>query len=124
MKLKFNYKYFIIFNVLFFIEALIATFIKEGFIRSIFGDFLVALLLYCFFKSFLKGKSNYIAIGVLIIAFIVEFLQLTNLLETLHLQNNNVAKLVLGNTFQIKDLIAYTLGVATILFVNYKMKIK
>ena len=124
MKLKFNYIYFIIFIVLFVIEALIATLIKQGFIRSIFGDYLVVILLYCFIKSFIKGKSINIAIGVLIFAYVIEFLQLTNLLEVVNLQENKVAKLVLGNTFQFGDLIAYTLGISTIIIINYKMKLK
>ncbi len=122
MKLKFNIKYFIIFVVLLLIEVLIASFIKEGFIRSVFGDYLVVILLYCFIKSFIKVKSIYVAISVLILAYCIELLQLTNLLEVLYLKEYKAANLILGNTFQFEDLIAYTLGIATILFINYKMK--
>lgn len=124
MKLKFNYIYFIFFITLFIIEVLIAVYSKSGFIRSVFGDYLVVILLYCFLKSFIKGKSTFIALGVLVIAFGIEFLQLTNLLEVLHLQENKAAKIILGNTFHFKDLIAYTLGIATIIIINYKMKLR
>ncbi|EMQ94880.1 hypothetical protein D778_00240 [Xanthomarina gelatinilytica] len=57
---------------------------------------------------------------VLIIAFCIEFLQLCNLLEWLNLQNNTLAKLVLGSTFQVTDLLAYTLGILLVLIVEYK----
>ena len=115
MKFKFNYTYFIAFLILFVIEALIAIYLKDGFIRHTFGDFLVVILLYCFFKSFIKDKSYHIALAVFIISYTVEFLQLFNFLEFLHLQHNAIAKIVLGSTFHISDLVAYTMGIITIL---------
>ena len=123
MTLKFNPKYFLFFLALFFIEALIASYVEPGFVRSIFGDYLVVILLYCFFKSFITAQSLHVALIVLLIAYIIEFLQLTRFLNVLHLKENSLANLVLGNTFQIQDLIAYTLGILTVIFVNYKMKI-
>lgn len=119
MKLKFNRNYFIGFIILLCIEILIAIYLKDGFIRHTFGDYLVVILLYCFFKSFIKATSFLIAFVVLIIAYSIEFLQLTNFLEVLHLQNNAIAKIVLGSTFHIGDLIAYTLGIITILIFEH-----
>lgn len=81
----------------------------------------MVILLYCIFKSFIKAKSIYVALAVLIIAFIIEFLQMVNLLEYLNLQNSTIAKLVLGSTFQIGDLIAYTLGIISVLIIEYKI---
>lgn len=119
MKLKFNTYYFVVFIVLFAIEALIAIYLKEGFIRHNFGDYLVVILLYCFFKSFIKGKSFQIALAVLIFSYTIEFLQLTSFLEVLNLQENRIAKIVLGSTFSIGDLIAYTFGIITILIFEH-----
>ncbi|RKE98124.1 ribosomal maturation YjgA family protein [Ichthyenterobacterium magnum] len=122
MKLTFNKTYFLFFTILFLIETLIALFIKDGFIRHTFGDYLVVIMLYCFFKTILKTKPIYIAIVVLLTAFTIEFLQLTNLLELLHLENSTTAKLILGNTFHISDYIAYSLGIITVLIIDYKNK--
>lgn len=119
MKLKFNCYYFIAFVVLFTTEALIAIYLKDGFIRHNFGDYLVVILLYCFFKSFITGKSFQIALAVLLISYVIEFLQLTSFLEVLNLQNNRIAKIVLGSTFSIGDLIAYTFGIITILIFEH-----
>ena len=118
MKLQFNKTYFIIFIILFIIEVLIATYLKTGFIRHTFGDFLIVILLYCFIKSFIAIKPIPTAIYVLIISFIIEFLQMGNLLYHLNLQNSDLAKLILGSTFQISDLVAYSLGTITVLIIE------
>lgn len=118
MKLTFNKNYFIAFIILFLIEVAIAVFFKQGFIRHTFGDFLVAILLYCFFKSFLKGSTLSIAIATLCIAYIIEFLKLTDFLKHLWLEHNKWANLVFGNSFSVQDLVAYTIGIAVTLYME------
>lgn len=120
MKLQFNKYYFIIFIVLFIIETLIAIYLKDGFIRHTFGDYLVVILLYCFFKSFIQTKPIHIALAVLLIAFTIEFSQLFNVLSLFDLQENSLAKIVFGSTFHVSDLLAYTLGIATVIIVELK----
>jgi hypothetical protein len=122
MKFKLNKKYLIAAFLLFIIEVLIAIFLKDGFIRHTFGDYIVVLLLYCFFSSFIKAKPIFIASAVLVIAFSIEFLQMANLLTYLHLENSTLAKTILGSTFQIGDLLAYTLGIISVLIFEYKIK--
>lgn len=119
MKLKFNIPYFIAFVILFCVEALIAIYLKDGFIRHTFGDYLVVILLYCFFKSFIRGMTFQTALAVLIISYAIEFLQLTNFLELLQLQDSSLAKTILGSTFHMSDLVAYSLGVITILIFEH-----
>ena len=77
-------------------------------------------MLYLFLKSFIKIKPISASVVVLLIAFVVEFLQLTSFLEFFNLENNYYAKLILGSTFQISDLLAYTLGVLTIIAIENK----
>ena len=119
--MKLNKTYILLTLLLFTIEALIAIYLKTGFIRHSFGDFLCVILLYCFFKSFIVGHHFKIAISVLVIAFTIEFLQLTNYLELFNLQNNHLVKLILGSTFSISDLVAYSLGIITTLSIEYKI---
>jgi len=121
MKLHFNFPYFITFIILLIIEVAIAVYLSEGFIRSSFGDFLVVMLIYYAIRSFLNTKPIYVVISVLLFAYTIEFLQLFHLLELFHLQNNMTVKTILGNTFQISDLIAYTLGIIAILITEYKI---
>lgn len=119
--MRFSKTYFILFLILFAIEACIAYFLKSGFIRHTFGDFLVVIMLYCFFKSFIDIKPITLGLIVLSIAFIVEFLQLTSFLEWMSLQDNKAAKIVFGSTFHVSDLVAYTLGIMTTIIIEKKL---
>jgi len=116
--LKFNLIPFTVFILLLLTEIAIAIFLKGGFIRHVFGDYLVVLLLYFFLKSFLSVSNNILAAVTLLIAFTVEFIQLTPLLKTIGLENHSLANLILGNTFSFTDLLAYTFGYITIIIFN------
>lgn len=120
--MKYNRTYFLFFLVLFVVEASIAFFLKDGFIRHTFGDFLVVIMVYCLLKSFINIKPITTAIIVLTIAFGIEFLQLTNLLNWIGLNENVYAKLILGSTFHFTDLIAYTLGIILIIVIESHYK--
>lgn len=122
MKFKFNRGYFLWFILLLAIEMAIALFLKTGFIRNTFGDFLAVILLYCLFKSFWNAKPLIVGISALLIAFGLEFLQLFNILEYFDLDRWTVVKIILGSTFHIGDLLAYTLGTITVLIVEYKFR--
>lgn len=100
----------------------IALFITNRFIRSTFGDVLVVMLMYCFIKSFINIKPFPIALGVLMFAFTIEFLQLFKLTEILNPYNNPIIKVILGSTFQISDLLAYSFGTLIILMIEYKIQ--
>lgn len=118
MKLTFNKNYFIAFLLLFALEVLIVTTLKDGFIRHTVGDFLVVILMYCFIKSFLKTKALAVAIVTLAIAYTIEFLQLTEFLHYVGLKQNKWANLIFGNTFSVQDLVAYTLGIIAVFFAD------
>ena len=120
MVIKLNRIYWAIALVLLTVETLIATYLKTGFIRYTFGDFLAVILIYCFVKSFLEVNSLKLGIFVLILAFLIEFLQLINILELLHLQNHKLITIIVGNTFEMADLVAYTLGIITVLIIDIK----
>lgn len=112
----FKRNYFLAFLLLVLIEILIAQ--TKGFIRHTFGDFLVVILLYCLVKTFLNIPSKTIAIGVLVFAFSVEFLQLTPFLSSVGLQHNKWARILFGATFSVGDLCAYTLGILTVFIIE------
>lgn len=121
MTLKFNKTYSLFFIVILALEILIAIYLKSGFVRHTFGDFLAVICLYCFFKSFLNAEPIKIAILVLIIAYIIEFLQLINVLSFLGLQNNDFIRILLGSTFNLTDLLAYSLGIVCVIIIEYKI---
>ncbi|WP_158974140.1 DUF2809 domain-containing protein [Cellulophaga sp. L1A9] len=120
MKFIFNKIHFTFFILIFGVEIAIAYYLKTGFIRHTVGDFLVVILIYCFFRSFIKTNPLYIAMVTLVLSYTVEFLQRTSFLQILSLDQNKWANLIFGNSFSIQDLVAYTLGVLAVTFIDIK----
>ena len=120
-KMTFNLKYFLISIILFLSEIFIAKY-TTGFIRHTIGDYLCVILIYAFIKSFVKISDLKTASIVLLIAYTVEFLQLTNLQNFYPNEYANTLKLVLGTSFSIGDLVAYTLGIISTLLIEHKLE--
>ena len=104
--------------LLFITEVLIALFVHDQFIRPYIGDFLVVILIYCFVKSFLNTPVVPTAIGVLVFAYTVELSQYFRIVELLGLQHSKVARIIIGSSFEWQDLLAYTLGILAVVFVE------
>ena len=109
---RFNGVAFAIFIALFIVEVLIAVFVDDQFIRPILGDVLVVILIFFFLRAFLTAKTQRLGLGTLAFSWAVEFAQYFQVIRLLGLQNNAVARTVIGTTFDWKDLLAYTVGVA------------
>ena len=107
---QFNRNYWLLTLLLFSIEIAIALFVHDNFIRPYIGDVLVVILIYCFVKSFLKVSVSKVAIAVLLFAFGIEMLQYLAIVEKLGLQNNRLARIVIGTSFSWEDLLAYLAG--------------
>lgn len=119
MILQFNKNYLVLAHSLFLIELAIAFIIKTGFIRYTFGDYLVVILLYAIIRGCSSLSVRASAIVVLLIAYGIELLQLTSFLNYFNLQDSFTAKLIFGSTFQFGDIIAYTLGIITVLLIEH-----
>lgn len=117
-KLTFNKKYFIITIILLIVEILIGMYVKDKFIRPYGGDYLVVILLYTFIKSFWDESFMKVAIGVLIFSFVLEFLQYFNFVDRIGLGDIKLARILIGTSFAWEDLVAYALGVLTVIFVE------
>ena len=114
----FNPKFFLFALALFVIEVLIALFVHDSIIRPYGGDYLVVILMYCAVRSFIKAPPVKVAIGVLLFSYCLEVLQYYNLVDRLGLSDNKIAKTVIGYGFDWLDLLAYTLGIATVLWLE------
>ncbi|MBK9017843.1 MAG: DUF2809 domain-containing protein [Saprospiraceae bacterium] len=116
--LKFQYHYLLFAAIIFVIEVLIALYVQDGIIRPYIGDFLVVILIYCFFKSFLNLSVWAVAVGVLLFSYTIEVLQYFKIVELLHLQGSKLASTIIGTSFSWTDMLAYTLGVGFVLLVE------
>lgn len=118
--LRFDLTFFLIFLLIFVLEVFIAIFVKDSIIRPYGGDVLVVILIYYFIKSFIDTKPLYIALGTLLFAYAVEVGQYFNLVEILHLQNNQIMRIVIGSSFSWEDMLCYTIGVLICLLIDRK----
>ena len=116
--LKFNRLYFVLAVLLFGIEILIAKFAHDQIVRPYIGDLLVVMLIYCFVKSFLDTPYLKTALAVLVFSYAVETLQYFHVINWLGLENSNFARIIIGTYFAWVDLIAYTLGIAVVIYLE------
>lgn len=117
--LRFNPRFFGFTLVLFVIEVLIALYVHDNFVRPYVGDYLVVMLLYCGVRTFINASPLKIALAVLLFAYLIELLQYFHLVDRLGLAGNTIARTVIGYGFEWLDLLAYTLGVITILLLEH-----
>lgn len=117
MKLKLKYLFSISGHV--FLCLLILKFFKfNRFIRGFLGDLIFMALIFYIFKLFLNLKNKTLLFTTLIFAYTVEFLQYFKFINILGLENNYYAKIIFGATFDIYDLLAYTLGIIYTYYFN------
>ena len=90
-------------------------FINDAFIRPFLGDVLVVMLLFYLCKTFVSGRELALIVAVLLFSFAVEIGQYYRLAELLGLMDCKVARIVIGSTFDAKDLLAYAIGAALLL---------
>lgn len=110
MNWRFDLKSFIICFVIFLVEVFIALFVDDSFIRPYGGDILVVILIYYFLKSFIKTKTIYLVVAVILFAYLVEFGQYLKMVEVLGLQDNKVMRVIIGSSFSWWDIVCYTVG--------------
>lgn len=108
--------YIIIFVIIFIIETLIALFVHDDFVRPYIGDVIVIWLVYCFAQIILaKRFSSYaVAFGVMIFAFLVEFLQKMRIVDVLGI-DSPILRTIIGTSYANADLICYAAGTAVTL---------
>jgi hypothetical protein len=116
--LTFNLKFFFFALALFIIEVLIALFVHDSIIRPYGGDYLVVILIYCAVRTFINGSPLKIGIAVLLFAYTLEVLQYFDIVRRLGLADNKLARTVIGYGFDWLDLLAYTLGILTVLLLE------
>lgn len=103
-----------LFLVLFIAHAaaiiLIGLYVHDRLIRPYIGDVLVVMVLYFFVRIFMPEKVRLLPLYIFIFAAGVEVLQLFNIVALLGLDKRSFIGIVLGSTFDWKDIICYAVG--------------
>ncbi len=94
------------------IEVCIALFVHDKFIRPYVGDMLVVIVIYTFVRMFIPEKCRLLPLYIFLFAAGVEVLQLIGIVELLGLQDNRFFSVLIGSTFDIKDILCYAAGCA------------
>lgn len=89
-------------------------------IRGFIGDVLVTILIYCFIKIFINIKPLKLSIIVLIFSYTVEFLQYFHFIDIIRLGDSEIARIIIGTTFDWRDLMAYSIGIITVYILDSK----
>lgn len=108
--MKINFRYLKAFIAIFLVELFIAVFVHDRIIRPYIGDILVIVLLYTFIKIFTKKKIRLLPVYLFVFAAFVEGMQYFNIVKVLGLENNKVLSIIIGSTFDIKDILCYLAG--------------
>jgi hypothetical protein len=92
------------------IEIIIALFVKDAIIRPYIGDILVVILMYTFIRGIIQKSIKLLPLYLFAFAVAVEFAQYFRIVDVLHLQNSKVLSIIIGTSFDIKDVLSYLIG--------------
>ena len=110
LKLEKRIHYFIAFIVLLIIELFIAIYVHDAFIRPYVGDVLVVIVLYFAVRIAIPHKCKLLPLWIFIFAAVAEGLQYLHLVQVLGLEDNTFLRIILGSTFDLKDIACYAAG--------------
>ena len=110
MKIGLNLKFLCAAIILFLAIVLIAVFMPGGFIRYHFGDILIVIFIYCFIKSFIMSRMRWLIPAIFVFAVLVEIGQYFNIVEHLGLYDITIARIAIGTTFDLWDIVMYFIG--------------
>lgn len=108
-----------IFAAVLITEILIALFVHDAFVRPYLGDVLAVICVYFAARCLFLKKPRYLSIFVTLFAFLVELIQLTPLSEMFG--SGSIFSVIVGGTFDYKDLICYTVGGAVCFLLDKKI---
>ncbi len=99
-----------IFCLLFVTEAFIALYVRDRFIRPYVGDMLVVILLYFFIRVLFPEGRKHLPFWIFLFAVAVEVSQYFQLASLLGVEHIPAARMILGATFDWKDIACYAAG--------------
>ena len=103
---------------------IVKVFRYSGFIRGFLGDVFFMGLMFYSLKAIYDFNKEKLLLNLLFLAYIVEISQYFKILEYFNLSNNAFLKLLFGATFDLMDLVAYTIGTFFVWSTIYFQKIK
>jgi len=119
--MKINLKFLFAFLVLLATEIFIGIYVNDSIIRPYIGDFLVVILMYTFIRGIVQKHIRFLPIYLFVFAVAVEVAQYFRIVYLLNMQDNKVISTIIGNSFDIKDILCYLIA-TVILFMWEKIE--
>lgn len=108
--MKINKLYVLTFLILLVVEIFIAIFVHDHFIRPYIGDVLVVFLMYSFVRGITGKRIRLLPLYLFLFSALVEISQYFQLVNKLNLQDNKIFSIILGTSFDIKDILCYLIA--------------
>lgn len=102
--------YLMVTIILVIVEVLIAVYVHDDFVRPYVGDVLVVIVLYAFVRIFIPDRLKFLPLYVFVFAVMVEILQWFHIVDLLGFAGNRFLRVLIGGTFDVKDIICYGVG--------------
>ena len=117
---KRNIKYIIAFIILSLMEVGIGLFVHDKIIRPYVGDVLIVILMYTFIRGIAKKPIRHLPLYLFLFAVAVEFAQYFRIVDTLHLHDNKVISIIIGTSFDSKDIACYLIATAVLIMWEHR----
>lgn len=98
------------------LEVFIALFVRDNFVRPYIGDVLVVIVIYTFIRGIVGRKIKFLPFYIFLFGVLVEVLQYFKIVELLHLQDSRFFTILIGTSFDIKDILCYLVGCLILVF--------
>lgn len=102
--------YIVLTIILLVVEVMIALFVHDRIVRPYIGDMLVVVVIYTFIRIWIPDSVRLLPLYVFLFATGVEILQYFNLVELLGVSDNRFLRILLGTSFDWKDILCYAVG--------------
>lgn len=99
---------------IFLLESCIALNVHDEVIRPLGGDAIVVMLVWAAWRTLVRCNDTLAVAGSLFFCYAIELAQYFHFVDVLGLGRYRIVRIVLGSSFDVRDLAAYTLGAAVL----------
>ncbi len=110
--------YAALFMAIFVIEAVIALFVKDNFVRPYLGDALVTVLLCAFLRIFFVKGISLLPLYVFLFSVVIEIMQYFDYVKLLGLDKITFFSVIMGRSFSFIDIVCYAVGCILFFFID------
>lgn len=104
------------------VEVLIALFVRDRIVRPYIGDMLVVVVIYTFVRIWIPDSVPLLPLYAFLFATVVEISQYFNLVELLGVSDSKFMRILLGTSFDVKDIVCYAVGCVLVWVAERKIR--